>query len=84
MGVLKNLGPKLQPKISDPNLTLEELDQLVAKYLEDVSVKQTSDFVWNWSHVRLRRLSNFGVFMWRTESWAAESGVSKDCEDQLY
>ena len=39
MGALKNIGPKLQPKISDPDLTLEELDALVAKYLEDVSVK---------------------------------------------
>ena len=38
MGVLKNVGPKLRPKISDPDLTLEELDGLVDKYLEDVSV----------------------------------------------
>lgn len=42
MGVIKNLGPKLQPKISDPDLTLEELDSLVAKYLDDVSVKSSS------------------------------------------
>jgi hypothetical protein len=40
MGVIKNLGPKLQPKISDPDLTLEELDSLVAQYLDDVSVDE--------------------------------------------
>ncbi|GAQ88038.1 NAD(P)-binding Rossmann-fold superfamily protein [Klebsormidium nitens] len=47
MGALKNIGPKLQPRISDPDLTFEDLDALVAKYLDDLKAGRPVDEGWN-------------------------------------